>query len=137
MFMLNLVGQPWVFGIYRSGKQIRRGSSNICQHYGCGMYREVIFNMFFVLILCSNFLYEHQFVQILDLIIIPSGRDTLAKKYVSVITLNTRSQLADIHLPINTSTYILSDFSSTLSVEEIISRGDIYCISGVNTIKQK
>ena len=101
------------------------------------MYREVIFNMFFVLILCSNFLYEHQCVQILDLIIIPSSGDTLAKKYVGTITLNTRSQLADIHLPINTSTYILSDFSSTLSVGEIISRGDIYCISGVNHIKQK
>ena len=55
------------------------------------MYREVIFNMFFVLILCSNFLYEHQFVQILDLIIILSGGDTLAKKYVGTIILNTRS----------------------------------------------
>ena len=55
------------------------------------MYREVIFNIFFVLILYSNFLYKHQFVQILDLIIIPSGGDTLAKKYVGVITLNTRS----------------------------------------------
>ena len=92
---------------------------------------------FFVLILCSNFLYEHQFVQILDLIIIPSGGDTLAKKYVGTITLNTRSQLADIHLPINTSIYILGNCPSTLSIKEIIPREDIYCISVVNPIKQK
>ena len=92
---------------------------------------------FFVLILCSNFLYEHQFVQILDLIIIPSGGDTLAKKYVGTIILNTRSQLADIHLPINTSIYILGNCPSTLSMEEIIPREDIYCISVVNPIKQK
>ena len=101
------------------------------------MYREVIFNMFFVLILCSNFLYEHQFVQILDLIIIPSSGDTLAKKYVGAITLNTRSQLANIHLPINISIYILGNCPSTLSIKEIIPREDIYCISVVNPIKQK
>ena len=93
--------------------------------------------MFFILILYSNFLYEYQFVQILDLIIIPSGRDTLAKKYISVITLNTRSQLADIHLSINTSTYILGNCPSTLSMKEIISREDIYYISVINPIKQK
>ena len=82
-------------------------------------------------------MYKHQFVQILGLIIIPSSGDTLAKKYVSVITLNTRSQLADIHLSINTSTYILGNCPSTLSMKEIISRGDIYYISVVNPIKQK
>ena len=82
-------------------------------------------------------MYKHQFVQILDLIIIPSGGDTLAKKYVGTIILNTRSQLADIYLLINTSTYILGNYPSTLSIEEIISREDIYCISVVNPIKQK
>ena len=82
-------------------------------------------------------MYEHQFVQILGSIIISGNKDTLAKKYVSVITLNTRSQLADIHLSINTSTYILGNCPSTLSIKEIISRGDIYYISVVNPIKQK
>ena len=82
-------------------------------------------------------MYKHQFVQILGSIIIPSSRDTIAKKYVGVITLNTRSQLADIHLSINTSTYILGNCPSTLSMKEIISRGDIYYISVVNPIKQK
>ena len=82
-------------------------------------------------------MYEHQFVQTLDSIIIPSSRDTIAKKYVSVITLNTRSQLADIHLSINTSTYILDNCPSTLSMKEIISREDIYYISVINPIKQK
>ena len=82
-------------------------------------------------------MYKHQFVQILGLIIIPSSGDTLAKKYVSVITLNTRSQLADIYLSINTSTYILGNCPSTLSIKEIISREDIYYISVINPIKQK
>ena len=82
-------------------------------------------------------MYEHQFVQILGSIIIPSSGDTLAKKYVSVITLNTRSQLADIHLPINISTYILGNCPLTLSIEEIIFREDIYYISVINPIKQK
>ena len=80
-------------------------------------------------------MYEHQFVQTLDSIITPSSGDTLAKKYVSVITLNTRSQLANIHLSINTSTYILDNCSLTLSIKEIISKEDIYCISVANVIK--
>ena len=88
---------------------------------------------YFQHIFCPNFLYG--FIQILGSIIISSDGDTLAKKYISVITLNTRSQLVNIYLPINISTYILGNCPLTLSIEEIISREDIYYISVANVIK--